>query len=134
MPVSTGKTITSAQIPGPRGTHPEPSGQRNQGTDWNRILPVSVCTLELALSNNSPYPNPFQRPSWSPRNTDTQACRRDKPQSETARPANTRNNWRARGQVQGHKQQKPRLLGIIRIQFSYHSEPWLPQHSRKARL
>jgi hypothetical protein len=28
---------------------------------------------------------------------DTQACRRDKPQSETARPANTRDNQMARG-------------------------------------
>ena len=29
---------------------------------------------------------------------------------------------------------KPRLLGIIRTQFSYHSEPWIPQHTGKARL
>ena len=37
------------------------------------------------------------RESWSPRSTDIQACRRDKPQSETARPANTRDNQMARG-------------------------------------
>ena len=30
--VSTGKTTPFAQILGPRGTHPEPSGHRNQGT------------------------------------------------------------------------------------------------------
>jgi hypothetical protein len=28
-PVSTGKTTTSTQISGPRGTRPEPSGHRN---------------------------------------------------------------------------------------------------------
>jgi hypothetical protein len=33
----------------------------------------------------------------SPRSTDTQVCGRDKPQSETARPANTRDNQRVRG-------------------------------------
>ena len=36
--VSIGTTPTSAQIPGPRGTHPEPSGHRNQGTAGDRIL------------------------------------------------------------------------------------------------
>ena len=35
--------------------------------------------------------------NWSPRSSDTQACRRDKPQSETARPANTRDNQMSRG-------------------------------------
>jgi hypothetical protein len=35
--------------------------------------------------------------SWSPRSTETQACRRDRSQSETARPANTRDNQMARG-------------------------------------
>jgi hypothetical protein len=33
----------------------------------------------------------------SPRTADTQACRRDKLQSETARPANTRDNQMVRG-------------------------------------
>jgi hypothetical protein len=37
------------------------------------------------------------RENWSPRSTDTQAYRRDKPQSETARPTNTRDNQVARG-------------------------------------
>ena len=34
--------------------------------------------------------------------------------------------------MQEHKQQKPRLLGIIRTQFSHYSEPWISQHTRKA--
>ena len=66
---------------------------RNQGTARNRILPISVCTPELTLGYSSPYP----WENWSPRSTDTEACRRDKPQSETARPANTRDNQMARG-------------------------------------
>jgi hypothetical protein len=91
--VSTGKTTTSAQIPGPRGTCPEPSGHRNQATARDRIPPVSPYAWELTLchSQNPPKEN------WSPRSSDTQACRRDKPQSETARPANTRDNQMARG-------------------------------------
>ena len=69
------------------------------------------------------------RENWSPRSADTQTFRRHKPKSETARPANTRDN-----QEQEHKQQKPMLLGIIRTQFFHHSESWTPQHIRKARF
>nr|BAE22764.1 unnamed protein product [Mus musculus] len=56
-PVNTDKTTTSAQIPGPRGTFPEPSGLRNPGTAGDRILQVSVCTSELTLCHSSPYLN-----------------------------------------------------------------------------
>jgi hypothetical protein len=35
--------------------------------------------------------------NWSPRSINIQASRRDKPQSETARPANTRDNQLVRG-------------------------------------
>jgi hypothetical protein len=35
--------------------------------------------------------------NWSPRSTDTQACRRDKPHSETARSTNSRDNQMVRG-------------------------------------
>jgi hypothetical protein len=31
--------------------------------------------------------------------------------------------------VQEHNQQKPRILGIIRTQFSHHSEPWFPPNT-----
>jgi hypothetical protein len=58
----------------------------------------------------------------------------DKSQSETARPANTRDNQMARDKGKKHKQQKPRLLDIIRTQFSYHSKPWILQYTRKVRL
>jgi hypothetical protein len=58
-PVSTGKATTSAQILGPRGTCPEPLGHRNQGTAGDRILLVSVLTLDLTLCHSSPYPNSF---------------------------------------------------------------------------
>jgi hypothetical protein len=60
-PESTGETITSTQIPGPRGTHPEPSGQRNKGTARDRILPVSVFTPELTLCHSPPCLGLFGR-------------------------------------------------------------------------
>ena len=46
--------------------------------------------------------------NWSPRSTDTQACRRDKPQSaKTARLANTRNNQmeRSKGKNMSNRRQ-----------------------------
>jgi hypothetical protein len=58
-PVSTARTPTSAEIPGPRGTCPVPSGHRIQGTAEDRILHVSLCILELNLCHRSPYPNSF---------------------------------------------------------------------------
>jgi hypothetical protein len=36
--------------------------------------------------------------------------------------------------VQKHKQQKPKLLGIIRTQFSHHNKHGIPQHTKKARF
>jgi hypothetical protein len=60
-PVSTDKTITSAQIPAPRGTLTESSGQRNQGTAWDRVLLISVCTSKLTMCHSSPYPNYSQK-------------------------------------------------------------------------
>jgi hypothetical protein len=36
-PESTGKTTTSAQISGPRGTLPKPSGHRNQRNSWGQL-------------------------------------------------------------------------------------------------
>jgi hypothetical protein len=59
--MSTGKTATSLQIPGPRETIPEPSGHRNQGSARGRILLVSVCIPELTLYHSSPYLNSSQR-------------------------------------------------------------------------
>ena len=177
-------TTTSAQISSPRGTRPEISGHRNQGTARDGIFPVLIYALELTLWHRSPYTGPARREfplgesryprsdnntpestvlytqrvclhiwehrwdhhfcsnSWpkrypprtigtkEPKNgwgqdhscfylcpaadpvtqlsipkfltertgfpgvLDTQACRKDKPQSEIARPANTRANQR----------------------------------------
>ena len=56
-PVNTGKTNSFAQIPGPRRTHPEPTGHRNHGTVEDRILLVSVCTHKLKLCHSFLYPN-----------------------------------------------------------------------------
>jgi hypothetical protein len=81
---------------GSRGTLPEPSGQRIQGKAGDRILLVLICTQVLTLYHSSLYLISSQRvsSSWS---TETEGCRRDKPQSEIARIANTRNNQMAKG-------------------------------------
>ena len=59
IPVSIGKIITSAQIPGPRGTHPEPSGHRNKGRSGDKILPVSDCTPEHRVTMPQLYISKF---------------------------------------------------------------------------
>ena len=94
-PVRTGK-ITTSQIPGPRGTCPEPSGRRNQGTSRDRILLFSSAPQSWPRAT-ALHTQIYTREIWSHRSTDTQACRRDKPQSEAAKPANTRDNRIARG-------------------------------------
>jgi hypothetical protein len=87
-PMSTVKTTTSAQSPDSRGTRWEPSEHRNQGKARDRSLPVSLYTPELTFQHSSPYQIP-PKENWSPRSADTQ--------SETARPANTRDSQMARG-------------------------------------
>jgi hypothetical protein len=76
--VNTNETTTSAQIPGLKETHPEPSGHRNQGRPRDMILLVSICTLDLTLCHSYPYPN-FSQKELISQKFDTQACRRDKP-------------------------------------------------------
>jgi hypothetical protein len=70
--------------------------------------------------------------TWSPRSADTglQAHRRIKLQSETAGTSNSRKR-KAKARI---LLQKPRLLGIIRTQYSHLSESWIPQHNRKVRF
>ena len=95
-PMSTDKTTNSLQIPGPRETLPEPSGHRSQGTS-DRILLLSVFTAELTLYHISSYLNPSQRELVSQEYWQTEVCRRDKHQSETTRPLNTRDNMMVKG-------------------------------------
>jgi hypothetical protein len=57
IPLGESWSPRSAQISGPRGTHPEPSGHRKKGTARDRILLGSVCNPELTLCHSSPYPN-----------------------------------------------------------------------------
>jgi hypothetical protein len=57
--------------------------------------------------------------------------RRDRLQLETAKADSTRDNQMLRGK---HKQQKLRILGIIRSQFSHHSKSWIHNHTEKARF
>ena len=60
IPVNTGKTNTSLQIPGQRGALTEPSEHRNKGSTGARIPLISVCTPELILYS-PPYPNSSRR-------------------------------------------------------------------------
>ena len=59
-----------------------------------------------------------------------QDYRKDRLQSDIARAGSTRDIQ----MVGGHKQQKPRLLGIIRTQFSHYSMCWIQHHTGKARF
>jgi hypothetical protein len=94
IPANTGKTTISDQIPGLRGTHPEPSGHRKQGSSGDRIF--WFCPNPRA----DPVPQ-LSIPKFLPEITnllgDLQTCKRDKPQSGTARPASTRDIQMARG-------------------------------------
>jgi hypothetical protein len=49
------------------------------------------------------------------------------------RPANTRGNQMAKGKLKNISNRNQEY-GSVRIQFSYQSEPWLPQHTIKAGL
>ena len=72
---------------------PQDTGTKEQlGTGSFQFPSMPQRTCATALHTQIP-----PRESWSPRSTDIQACRRDKPQSETARPANTTDNQMARG-------------------------------------
>ena len=75
-----------------RGTCPVPSGHRNKGTSRDRIFLVSICNQKLNLCHSSPYLN-TSLSNWSPRSTIFDVTsRKDKPQSETARPTYTSDN------------------------------------------
>ena len=77
---------------------------------------VTICTRELRLFHSPPHTNPAQERAGFPRSGDTtkitsaQANRRDKLQSETARPTNTRDNQMARGK---HKNISNRNQGYL---------------------
>jgi hypothetical protein len=68
----------------------------------DRILPVFICTPELRLPHSPPQPNHAQERAGLQRSADTptitgiQAYRRDKLQSEKAKPTNMRDNKMAR--------------------------------------
>jgi hypothetical protein len=97
-PNPRGQRCLWAQVRPPillKGTCPESSGQRNWGA-WRRIPPVPICAWSWPCATVLQTQIPPGE-NWSPRSTDTQACRRDKPQSETAWPANTRDDHLVRG-------------------------------------
>jgi hypothetical protein len=77
----------------------EGPSQSHQDTGTKDQLETgSFCSLsahpELSLFPNLIHKFHIER---TPRSTDTEACRRNKPKSETARPANTRDNQMSKG-------------------------------------
>jgi hypothetical protein len=55
--------------------------------------------------------------------TDSQAHKKERLQSEKARPANTRDIKIVRGKHKNINNRKPKLLDIIRTQFAHHRKP-----------
>ena len=95
-PENTGENTTSSQIPGPRGTSPEPldMGTKEQpGTGSFCFLSVP-WSWPCATTLNTQFPS---RENWLPRSADTQGYREKKPHLEAARPDNTTENQMTRG-------------------------------------
>jgi hypothetical protein len=90
-PVSTGKTTTSPLRDFHRTLKTQELGS-SQGKDPSRfhLHPGADPVTQLSIPK-------FLLERTDVRSTDIQACRRDKPQSEITRPANTRDNQMARG-------------------------------------
>ena len=66
-PRSADKPVSTVRPPLPlRRTCSEPSGHRNLGTAWDRILPVSVCTQSRSCTTVLHTQIPSEE-SWSPR-------------------------------------------------------------------
>jgi hypothetical protein len=80
------------QILDPRGTCPEPSGHRNQGSARDNILLVSVCNPELTVPQHFILKFLPERTGF-PR----VLTHRLTGGSETAKSANTRDNQMSRG-------------------------------------
>ena len=128
-PVSTGKTTTSTQIPGPRGSFQnhqdtETKEQPGTGSFW---FPSALRSWPCTTALHTQIP-PGE--NWSPRSTDTQVCRREEPQSEIIRPTNTRENQMARvkgknisNRSQGYLAQNP-VLSLLLLSPTSRKERW----------
>ena len=101
---------------GPAWGHQDTGTKERLGTGSFQFLSVS-WSWPCATAHHIQIP---LRENWSHRSTDTLACRSDKPQSETARPANTRDNQIAKGKG---KNISTRIQGMSRTLLSHHSEP-----------
>jgi hypothetical protein len=101
---------------------------------------VSIWALKLKWLHCPLHPNPAQERAGLSQSANTtrikgsQDHKRYKLQPETVIPTNNRNNQMARGKYKKMEQQKPRLCGIIRTQFSFYGISWISQHTRKARF
>lgn len=97
-PKITDETTATAPKPGPNGTYPEPTRHRNPRTAENTIDSVSICTVELSLYHSSAaqYGLKIAGLPGVLIQLASQVHRRDKLQSKTARPANTRDTFMIR--------------------------------------
>jgi hypothetical protein len=77
----------------PAQSHQDTGMKEQPGTE-SFLFPSAPQSLPCATDVHTQIP---PRGIWFAKSTDTQACVRDKPQSETARPANIRDNQMARG-------------------------------------
>jgi hypothetical protein len=134
IPKPRGEITTFSPITVQRGTCQECTGHKNSGAAGDRILLVSICALELRLSNSPLHPNPAQEKTGLPGSADThkitgsQEYRRDKLQSQISRPTNTRGNQMVR--------EKHRNLSNRKQGYLASSEPSSPttKHIGKARF
>jgi hypothetical protein len=101
--------LTSVQFSGPRETSPESSGHRNRGAAWDRILSVSFCAQNWSCAT-ALLTQIHLRENWSPRSTNIQPWRRNKPLSEIVRAANTRDIQMARGKGKNISSRNKRYL------------------------
>ena len=90
--MSTGKTTISVQRDPPRAFMTQDQRSSLGQDPGFHLHPGADPVSQLSI------PKFFQERTGSSRSANTQACRMDKPQSETTRPANTRDNQMARGE------------------------------------
>jgi hypothetical protein len=99
---------------------------QDTGTEKHNPSGFHPCS-ELILHHSAPYTNSSQ-------STDTEACRREKSQSETARPANTRDSHMVRGKGKNISNKNQSDLTSSKPSSSNTASSGYLQHTRKARL
>jgi hypothetical protein len=103
---------------------------KNKRKQNKKQLSSFCLSLELILCLSSPYSN-SPRKNWSPRSTDTHACRRDKPQSEAARPTTTKDNQMARSKGKNIRKRNQGYFAPLELCSSNKTSPGYPNTAEK---